>query len=296
MFNALSHHHSVFDTTEIIHRHEVVDRQARPGLLTNFLDVAIDPAVHPEILSHTAGSIEGLPLPANWHADVAEWAAALRAVELSQNAFAMIELGCGWGCWINCMGKAAKRLGRTVDLVGVEADPQFLDFAAQALERNGFSSSEWALRHGIAAASDGAALFPESDGTAAHWGREPRLDVSQAEIERARVDGGFAVLDMISLGGLIGTRDRIDLLHIDIQGGELALVQQSLELLNEKIAYIVIGTHSRSIEGALFECLIDAGWTLEVERPAILRLSEQGGDPQIVVDGLQGWRNPRLFS
>ncbi|PZO05376.1 MAG: FkbM family methyltransferase [Alphaproteobacteria bacterium] len=295
MIHALSHHHSVFDSTAMIQRHEVKDREARPGFLTNFLDVSIDPAVHPEILSHTAGSIEGLPLPANWHADVAEWAATLRAVELSQSTFAMIELGCGWGCWVNCMGKAARRTGRHVDLVGVEADPNFLGYAVEALQRNGFAASDWVLHEGIAAATNGTALFPHADGTAPNWGREPMLDVSDPDIDRAKAEGGFAILDMFSLDRLIDGRDRIDLLHIDIQGGELDLVLKSIDLLNDKVAYMVIGTHSRSIEGKLFDFLMDAGWTLEVERPAILKLFEHGGHPQTIVDGLHGWRNPRLF-
>jgi hypothetical protein len=40
--------------------------------------------------------VEGIPIPANWHADIAEWAAALRAVELAEETFTVVELGCGW--------------------------------------------------------------------------------------------------------------------------------------------------------------------------------------------------------
>jgi hypothetical protein len=39
--------------------------------------------------------------------------------------------------------------------------------------------------------------------------------------------------------------------------------------------------------------LLASGWELEIERPAIFVL-EPGG-PRITVDGVQGWRNPRLL-
>ena len=56
---------------------------------------------------------------------------------------------------------------------------------------------------------------------------------------------------------------------------------------------ILIGTHSREIEGRLFEYLLGAGWLLEMERPALLTL--HAGAPIVTVDGVQGWRNPRLL-
>ena len=36
----------------------------------------------------------------------------------------------------------------------------------------------------------------------------------------------------------------------------------------------------------------DDGWRLEIERPAILSLD--GDAPAVLIDGVQGWRNPAL--
>lgn len=294
MIDALSHHHAVFDTTAMILRHEVVDRQAQAGLLINFLNVAVDPDIYPEGLLPFAGTVEGPPLPANWHADIAEWAAALRAVELSTGNFRMIELGCGWGCWMTATGAAARRLGRDLDLIGVEGDPDYLRFAEQALERNGFGVGDWTLHQGVAAATGGIALFPKQDVDGRDWGIEPILGASiDQQADAARI-GSHNALPMLSLIDVIGDRSRIDLLHIDIQGGELDLIERSLDLLAERVAYIVVGTHSRQIEGRLFDALLSRGWVLEVERPAILNLEARPSQPVIVVDGLQGWRNPLL--
>jgi hypothetical protein len=40
------------------------------------------------------------------------------------------------------------------------------------------------------------------------------------------------------------------------------------------------------------ETLLAAGWKLEIERPAVLHLN--GPTPFTYIDGVQGWRNPRL--
>jgi hypothetical protein len=61
----------------------------------------------------------------------------------------------------------------------------------------------------------------------------------------------------------------------------------------EKIAYILVGTHSREIDGQLMKIMMDAGWALEIERPCIFSL--KNGRPATLVDGVQGWRNRNLF-
>ena len=99
---------------------------------------------------------------------------------------------------------------------------------------------------------------------------------------------------MVPLAEAIGDHARVDLVHMDIQGGEADLVADTIELLTERVGYLVIGTHSRAIEGRLFATLLAAGWKLEVERPAIFAVI--GGEPRTTVDGVQGWRNPRFHA
>lgn len=101
------HYNSSFDPQEVMRRHAVRGLGATPGYLTNFLGVLIDPKFFPDILQGRAGEVEDIPIPANWHADIAEWGAALRAVDLACDRFTVIELGCGWGCWMNNTGVAA---------------------------------------------------------------------------------------------------------------------------------------------------------------------------------------------
>lgn len=70
---AFEHYHSCFDAVEVIQKHAVDGLRPIPEFLTNFLGVKIDPMFLPELLRGREGQIEPLPIPANWHADIAEW-------------------------------------------------------------------------------------------------------------------------------------------------------------------------------------------------------------------------------
>jgi hypothetical protein len=290
-----SFYNTRFDGQEIMRRHAVTS-EPRPGYLVNFLGVAIDPKFFPAVLDGRAGQVEPIPIPANWHADIAEWAAALRAVELAKahgnGRFTVMELGCGWGCWMNNTGVAARRLGLKVKLIGIEGDEGHVGFAREACAANGFAEDEIELHHGIAGATPGTALFPRQGVSGESWGLEPVFNPSPKALKEARASGRYDELPVIGLDTLAEGHARVDLVHIDIQGGEADLVEAALPFLGAKVAYLLIGTHSREIEGRLFRALGAAGWRLEIERPAILSLTEDG--PVVTVDGVQGWRNLAL--
>ena len=236
--------------------------------------------------------MEPIPIPANWHADIAEWAAALRAVELAQRSFTVAELGCGWGCWMNNTGAAARAIGLDVHLIGIEADEGHIAFARQACAVNGFAPEQLTLHRGIAGPSSGWAIFPRQETAGEQWGLEPIFDASPQERAEAAASGTFDELPVIGLAELVGHRPRLDLLHIDIQGGEADLIEASRDVLDAHVAYLLVGTHSRQIEGRLMSCLLGTSWLLEIERPAILALGPDG--PTTTVDGVQGWRNLTL--
>ena len=287
------HYHARFDPEEVVRRHAVAGLRPDSLRLTNFLGVRIDPKFFPTILDGKAGTVEPVPIPANWHADVAEWGAALRAVDLARERFTVVELGCGWGCWLNNTGVAARRAGLKVRLVGIEGDEGHIGFAEEACATNGFTAAEVHLHRGIAAATEGTALFPRQAQAGVAWGLEPIFGASETERAAAARAGTHDEVPMIALGTIAAEHGRIDLLHVDIQGGEADLVAGCRAVLHEYVAYLVVGTHSRQIEGRLFELLLDDGWVLEIERPAILDVG--GAGPVVTVDGVQGWRNPRLL-
>ncbi|MGI4744670.1 MAG: class I SAM-dependent methyltransferase [Janthinobacterium lividum] len=287
------HFNKSFDAIEVMERHALFEPVPHPDYVTNFLGVRIDPKFFPTILDGRAGTVEPIPIPANWHADMAEWGAVLRAVDLAEHKFTVLELGCGWGCWMNNAGVAARRLGLEVMLGGVEGDAKHIGFAVEACAANDFASSQVTIHHGIAASRGGVALFPHQGGEDFSWGLKPVFATGD-EQEGASVQSNFDKLPIISLEYLLASRERVDLLHMDIQGGEADLIDNGISNITGKVAYLVIGTHSREIEGRLFGTLLQAGWRLEIERPCIVLLSND--TPHTLVDGIQGWRNPNLTS
>jgi hypothetical protein len=283
---------STIDCVETVLNHVVWNREPIPGHIVNFLNVAMNVDFMPS-LKLAPGSLDVIPIPANYHADLAEWAAMLRAVDLARDTFTSIELGCGWGACLNNTGAAAKRKGLKVTLIGVEGDAKHIGYATRALETNGFLSSEYVLHRGIAAADKGFAFFPKQEEGSDHWGLEAQFVQDDARRQELAQSGKYEELPMMALADVIGDRDRIDLLHIDIQGAERELVHDAMDVMSRKVAYVFVGTHSREIEGEVMAGFLNAGWQLEIERPLVFDIVQ--GRPITRIDGVQAWRNPNFL-
>lgn len=280
-----------FDAEGLLASFHVADQAPEPGLIRNFLGTRIDPGVYPAILTARAGTVEPVPAPGNWHADIAEWAAALRSVALARDDYRIVELGCGWGCWIVNMGVAARARGLRPDLIGVEGDRYHLASAERTLALNGFAPEVYTLHHGVAASRPGKALFPVPTSDGNNWGTEPILFPDPATLAAAETREDVQILDCLTLPALTGDRP-VDLLHIDIQGSEADYVSGNMADLQRLVRRVLIGTHSRVIEGQLCAMFLKAGWRMEMDRPAIAPLVQ--GVPQIRIDGVQMWANPAL--
>ncbi len=285
------HYNAAVDVPGLVLANVDSSRVPREGHSVNFLGVAVPTEVF-DFLAGKGGTLDVVPIPANYHADMSEWAAAIRAIDLAQNKFTMIELGSGWGCWMVNTGVLAKRKGLALELIGVEADPKHIAFCQTTMNSNSIPETDYSIVKGIASADTGTALFPKRQGVADSWGFEPVFGATKERQRQLVASGKYEPLPLVPLKNVIADRSRIDLLHIDIQGGETDLVRGTLDLISDRVAYVLIGTHSRMIEGDLMKMLLNAGWMLEIERPAIFKLNN--GIPQTTVDGVQGWRNPKF--
>lgn len=284
------HYNSALDCHRIIAAHEHKERASTPGQVTNFLGAHVSTRFFSG-MQDMGGAVEGVPDICNFHAEVSEWAAALRAVDLAKNTFAVCELGAGFGCWMVNTAIAAKRKGLTVKAIGVEADEEHAQWMAEHCARNGISPEEFTAIRAIAGPHDGVALFPVVEDSSATYGLEPRFFHDEEAARVALAQGRFTKLPMVSADTIFGNSKRIDLLHIDIQGGEADFIRSALSTLQQRVAYIVIGTHSRVIEGQIIDDLTGAsGWDLEIEKPCDFYLPGLHTHQ----DGLQAWRNTRL--
>ena len=288
------HYNSSFNPLDLISKYSVPNLTPSKTYLTNFVGLKIAPEYMPECVRERVGTVECPPIPANWHTDIAELGAVLRAVDLTpRNRFIMGEMGCGWGCWMGISGLVAKKLGLDVKLYGIEGDKKHISWANENMVNNGFSEKEYAIVEGVASATTGKALFPLADKETIHYGLEPIFNASDLEIQKSLKNKSHEILPMVPLAKIFNGVPRVDLLHIDIQGGEVDLIRGSIDYLSNHVAYLVIGTHSRSIEGKLIDVLLKNGWILDIERPAIFHIKKN--ELVTAVDGVQGWRNPELL-
>jgi len=293
---------ATFDWESLLARYQQRGLDARPGYVTDFLGIHTNlPFLNDQ--QRSEGFIEGLPTAGGFHCSAAEWAAALRGVELADDDFVCVELGAGWGAWMAALCRAAQIQGAwRTRAIGCEADALHCRMLHEHLKVNGFEEREYRLFEGAVGPTTGIALFPVSEDSANDWGMRPVFCASDSEADQYVADPqpdyrGFTFrqwhrVPCFSLADILAEAKHVDVMHVDIQGGEADLVEQNLELLCQRVAYLAIGTHSRPIEGQLITTLKAAGWKLEVEETCSFDMSEDHFQP--LVDGMQGWRNIRL--
>jgi FkbM family methyltransferase len=216
-----------------------------------------------------------------------------------------VEVGAGWAPWLVSCGTAARRMKRikSIHLTAIEADPKHFEMLKLHLADNGFGSAEKKLIRAVAGPKRGFAIFPISAASEQDWGIQPTYCSSEAEADALTVKGAFIdyrgrrfnkveKMPSVALSEILLPQRTVDLVHIDIQGGERSFVESQIELLTKKVRYLVIGTHSRANEGALINVLSVAGWRLELEKPCEFAIGDQS--LQVTNDGTQGWLNKTL--
>jgi FkbM family methyltransferase len=144
------------------------------------------------------------------------------------------------------------------------------------------------LIQGAAGAREGVLWFPKlniADLGAAASSEKVEQDYRGADVESYQVKAH-------SLADILGGVDHVDLLHVDIQGSEFDLLRHNLDLLAAKVDAMLIGTHSRKIEGDLVELLLGAGWRLHREKPCRVNWTLETPDltGRTITDGCQYWR------
>ena len=260
-----------------------------PGCFRDFLGAVTRVNYLPEFHGWKAGTTEGAPgTPTAGIHPLPEWIGTLRSVAEARDRLVAVELGMGWAPWLVTSAVAARRRGITaVRLIGVEGSEGHLRFAEQHLRDNGLDPEAHVLMHAVVGCSDGIARFPRLDDPRADYGARAAFDGAPTQSD------GWIETKSVTLATLLKDEPLVDLLHSDIQGAEADVVAQSLPLLNQRVRRLIIGTHSRQIEGRLFALLGDAGWILEHEQPCDIGQSEDG-QFRIRADGEQIWRNANL--
>jgi FkbM family methyltransferase len=227
-----------------------------------------------------------LPFPSDgFHAEAIEYVGIVRAFAESGSEFVGVELGCGWGPWIGLGGVLSRRQGKPFRIVGVEGSKEYCDYCQEHMQQNGLLPHARIL-NALVSTNRRAAYFQTGLAASNNWGATPSSEPREHHVKVPSI----RITD--ALDGL----DLIDYIHVDIQGAEDAVLADPSagRILDAKVKRIIVGTHSRGIEGRLLDVFRDRGWLLEREKPC--HFSYKTGVSYVgmtTLDGCQIWKNPR---
>jgi FkbM family methyltransferase len=235
-----------------------------------------------------------------------DYAPLLDALVAAPDQFVMVALGCGWGRWLSAGAFAAKQTGRDYRLFGVEAEPVHFGWLREHFEDNAIDDSRATLMRAAASHKNGRAWFQIGD-SAAWYGQSIKAD---DEVPDGVVDGGLwsetqvdgirmQRVESIDLRTIAEQLPLIDYVHMDIQGSEADFLEAHPAVLDRRVRFVNVGTHSSVIEDRLRVLFQGLGWECRYDIPlqtAALMRSGPGAEPIRVDfgDGVQVWRNPRL--
>jgi len=258
------------------------------GWMIDFLGIRTDPRYRWQWRPPPAGPlVTQVPSP---YAGYFELVAVLESVVEARQSerYTIIELGAGFGPWLVTAHRARALLGgRPARLVGLEMVPEHFAWLHEHLRRNAIDPSEHTLIQ--AAVSDderGGAFLVEND---------PDSDFGQTLRRAGAADartGDVVAVRTVTLRSLLGELDRVDLLHIDVQGEELRVLRHALGDVTRRVRRMVVATHSRSIHRRLGELLRSAGWQTVWDFPGRGRRLTEFGHVRFL-DGLLVLRNER---
>jgi FkbM family methyltransferase len=247
--------------------------------------------------------VPGIPIPNDSvHADAIEYVALLTGVERARargSSFNMLELGASYAPWAVFGALVARRAAfERIVVCAVEASKSAMDRIEAHARINGVLGQpgiDFRIRNAAVSVSNKALFFPEVDtstdnGAQASASRR-RTDYRGMRVHSVRVPG-------VTIHDLTDDLDVVDFVHLDLQGGEEPLLRDKrfLERVDQRVACMMLATHSRFIEGIAIDALANRGWTLHRERPVKFQPSAATRD---VVgwtshDGAQLWVNTKF--
>ncbi|MBI1775948.1 MAG: FkbM family methyltransferase [Proteobacteria bacterium] len=261
-------------------------------------------------------------LPQMLSEDYFEWIDTLEAIDQAEGDFVMMELGAGYGRWLVNAAAAIRRhktkSGLAAHFTAVEASPTRFRWLEQNFKDNGLDTATHRLLWG--AVSDGAepVMFPIYN---ANWpGNQdhdygarlkkpdgsgfqrvnlktdlnqlfPDLEYYESPAAEGQV---FIRVPTTPLSHLLGDRSRVDLLDMDVQGAELAIIADSMDMLNRKVKRVHVGTHGEDIERAIKATFVQNRWVNVWDMPWHKMHGTSYGD-MYFCDGIQGWKNPAFL-
>lgn len=268
---------------QLLERFADPDPKYVDGCITDYFGVKVDLRYFQQ--GRSAMGVKTLvPYPSDGYlAEAIEYVGLLRGFDDSSDEFVVVELGCGYGPWITLAAVLAERYGKSYRVCGVEGSKGHVDYCMEHLSMNGVDMAFVSVINGVISDHDGSMYFMDDTIAGNVWGAQATEERGDGQVEVRAMTIATALLDYQS----------VNVLHLDIQGMEFRALSASIESVNKRVVRMVIGTHSRIIEGQLFQLMKTHGWQLEYEKPCRFQYNKNLTYVQMAaVDGCQVWKNP----
>lgn len=249
--------------------------------------------------------ISCLPVPDDSvHAEAVEYVALVVALERALNnrskvQFTALELGASYAPWATAAAVLAQRHGfENIHCVAVEASSGSIGNISEHIKLNDLHSRgnvNFEIIHAAVYVSNEILYFPIADTSKDNGAQVVEL---QSGVDYRGVNVDYESVKGITLLQLTAKIDKVDFLHMDLQGAEQKLLQDKpfINCLNQKVATLFLATQSRLIEGLALEVFSSLGWKLIRERPTTYRQNNRTTDINgwTLRDGAQIWLNPQF--
>lgn len=300
-------------------------RAPQQDAVTDFFGAVTPITCAPYLASRAGSVIEEPPFPSDsLRANFIEYIAVIESINsASLKSYQMVELGASYAPFAVLSAILAARRGvESITVCAVEAARNGVDairknFGANGFDEdsivvvNSFPESPAGLSAQVRVAAPGVSIiaiegaysskcqtlwFPDVDCTidngAKTSGEDLELDCRGRAYQNVPVNA-FTIDQILSV---FRPDSPVDLAHIDIQGEELTVLPDSIALLNQRVKRVMLGTHSRLIEGLMLDLFHRNGWLLIAEEPCGFIYNSALNDfiGMTNKDGSQYWLNTRF--
>lgn len=240
------------------------------------------PGVDPDLYREGKHAVAQLPGVDEEYFEILDLVDATRS---AQGRFVMVELGAGFGRWLVRAAKLLERFNpMPLHLVAVEAEPTHFAWIADHFRDNGLDPDAHVLVQQAVSDHDGEVTF--AVGNPGGW-------YGQAIVEQSY--RGSRSVPCGRLAPLLAPYERVDLIDMDVQGEEARIVADAIGVLDDKVRFVHIGTHSAAVEESIARIFRERGWTAVWEFPCGRTVDTPFG-PVTFGDGVYSYRNPRFVA
>jgi hypothetical protein len=223
-----------------------------------------------------------------------EQAAIHKAVMAATDKFIMVELGGGYAArTVDAHAALQRHNAMPSHYVVVEAEPTHFGWALRHMRTNGIDPGDhWMINalvgtsnqpkvfllgegfygNGVVADGDIEQLIANlgGDRTPAEVLRELMLTGRCGVRQPYQVENGtrlfdFGFVSSMPLTDILQPLDHVDLMHIDIQGGENEVLPAAMEAIDRKVRRIHLATHGAGPHNDMWDLFFEHGWMCEVD-------------------------------